>query len=78
VHRLLFRKRLYDAVVALLCGGRRFSLVVFPKQSVSAAKDGLTLCLNVIIHHRFFLFLAVRLLSFSSAWRGCSAESWNL
>ena len=57
MHSLLFRKRLYDAVVCIALAAAIVSLVVFPKQSVSAAKDGLTLCLNVIIPSLFPFFV---------------------
>ena len=57
MHSLLFRKRLYDAVVCLALAAAVVSLVVFPKQSVAAAKDGLTLCMNVIIPSLFPFFV---------------------
>lgn len=57
MHNLLFKKRLYDGVVCLALAAALLSLVVFPKQSVSAAKDGLTLCMNVIIPSLFPFFV---------------------
>ena len=57
MHSLLFRKRVFDVIICLAMGAAVVSLVIFPSQSVGAAKDGLSLCANVIIPSLFPFFV---------------------
>jgi len=55
--KLLSSQKIYDLIVSvgLLCAIA--SLVLFPQESVQAARDGLTLCANVIIPSLFPFFV---------------------
>lgn len=57
MHTLLFKKRLYDTAVCIAMLLALISLVMYPGDSVSAAKDGLALCINVIIPSLFPFFV---------------------
>ena len=55
--KILDRNKIYDVLVcaALICAVA--ALAMFPQESVQAASDGLTLCLNVIIPSLFPFFV---------------------
>lgn len=57
MHKLLFQKRLYDVIVSIALISAIFGLVVFPSECVEAAKNGVELCLNVIIPSLFPFFV---------------------
>lgn len=57
MHNLLFRRRLFDAVIILALFAAVASLVIYPKQTMAAASDGLKLCMNVIIPSLFPFFV---------------------
>jgi sporulation integral membrane protein YlbJ len=57
MHNLLFRRRLFDGVIILALFAAVAALVIYPKQTMAAASDGLTLCLNVIIPSLFPFFV---------------------
>lgn len=53
----LLRRRLFDALTCLALLAAVTALVIFPKESIAAASNGLTLCLNVIIPSLFPFFV---------------------
>ncbi len=55
--RILWRPRFRDAVFSLGVALMVLSLLLFPKQSVAAASDGVQLCLNVILPSLFPFFV---------------------
>ncbi len=55
--RILWRPRFRDTVFSLGVALMVLSLLLFPKQSVSAAGDGVQLCLNVILPSLFPFFV---------------------
>ena len=55
--RILWRPRFRDGAFSLGIGLMILSLLLLPKQSVSAAGDGVQLCLNVILPSLFPLFV---------------------
>lgn len=55
--KLLSIKKIYDLVICAALIGAMISLAMFPEQSVQAARDGLTLCVNVIIPSLFPFFV---------------------
>jgi len=57
ISRLLARQWVRDAILglALLCA--TLGLMFYPQECMSAAKDGLTLCYNVIIPSLFPFFV---------------------
>lgn len=57
MHNLLYRKRIYDILVCLAMAVAAAALIVYPQQSIDAARDGLTLCTNVIIPSLFPFFV---------------------
>ena len=57
--RILWRPRFRDGAFSLGIGLMILSLLLLPKQSVSAAGDGVQLCLNVILPSLFPFFRAL-------------------
>lgn len=57
MHNLLYRKRVFDILVCLAMIIAVAALVIYPQESVASAKDGLTLCTNVIIPSLFPFFV---------------------
>ena len=55
--RILWRPRFRDGVFSLGVALMVLSLLLFPKQSVAAAGDGVQLCLNVILPSLFPFFV---------------------
>ncbi len=53
----MWRRRVYDALTALGLLACAVGLVLFPKQSVAAAAEGLTLCREVIVPSLFPFFV---------------------
>jgi sporulation integral membrane protein YlbJ len=53
----VFRKRFYDIAVCLALTAAVAALAAFPKEAIAAAKDGLTLCANVIVPSLFPFFV---------------------
>ena len=51
------RKHLYDIAVCLALAAAVAALVMFPDESIGAARDGLSLCVNVIIPSLFPFFV---------------------
>lgn len=54
--RILWRKKFQDTMFFLAVFLMLLALILFPSQSVSAAKDGVSLCLNVILPSLFPFF----------------------
>lgn len=52
-----FHTKLFDVLICLALLAAVAALVIFPTQSIDAAKNGLTLCLNVIIPSLFPFFV---------------------
>jgi len=64
------KKKIYDAFVCLILLFFLCALVAFPEQSVSAAREGLTLCTQVIIPSLFpFFVISSVAISFGAAER---------
>jgi len=57
VSTLLSKKHVYDIAVCLALATAVAALVMFPNESIGAARDGLTLCVNVIIPSLFPFFV---------------------
>ena len=55
--RMLSKQWIRDALAGLLLLAAALSLVVWPKESMDAAKTGLQLCYNVIIPSLFPFFV---------------------
>ena len=55
--RIIQRQKIYDFVVCLALLSLIIALIVFPAESVDAAKTGLALCANVIIPSLFPFFV---------------------
>ena len=55
--RILWRPRFRDGAFSLGSGLMILSLLLLPKQSISAAGDGVQLCLNVILPSLFPFFV---------------------
>lgn len=62
MHKLLVKKKIYDALVCTALLIAVASLVLYPEESVDAAKNGLTLCANVIIPSLFPFFVLTTLI----------------
>lgn len=54
---LLFRQRFFDLLTVFGLFGITIGLLIFPSQMVSAAKDGVLLCFNVLIPSLFPFFV---------------------
>ena len=54
---LFSKKHIYDITVCLVLAVAVAALVMFPNESIGAARDGLTLCVNVIIPSLFPFFV---------------------
>ncbi len=54
---MVLRQRLYDVLICLGLTAAILSLVVFPSESVSAAKAGIDLCLKIIVPSLFPFFV---------------------
>ena len=57
MRRLKFQSKVFDVLICLALLGAVAALVVFPKDTLAAAQNGLTLCLNVIIPSLFPFFV---------------------
>lgn len=57
MHKLGFHRRVFDALIFLALLAAVAALVLFPKESIAAASNGLSLCLNVIIPSLFPFFV---------------------
>ncbi len=57
MRKLRFHKRIFDALICLSLLAAVAALILFPKESIGAASNGLTLCLNVIIPSLFPFFV---------------------
>jgi sporulation integral membrane protein YlbJ len=57
MRKLRFHRRVFDALICLALLAAIAALVLFPKESIAAASNGLTLCLNVIIPSLFPFFV---------------------
>ncbi|UOO38750.1 sporulation protein [Oscillospiraceae bacterium CM] len=55
--RIMFHKKVFDALICLALLTAVAALVVYPAASIKAASDGLSLCLNVIIPSLFPFFV---------------------
>jgi sporulation integral membrane protein YlbJ len=55
--RLKFQSRVFDLLIGLALIASVAALVIFPQDTVTAAKNGLTLCANVIIPSLFPFFV---------------------
>lgn len=57
MRRPRFHRRVFDALICLALVTAVAALVIFPKESIAAASNGLTLCMNVIIPSLFPFFV---------------------
>ena len=57
MRRIRFHRRLFDALICLALFAAVAALIIFPKESIAAAQNGLTLCINVIIPSLFPFFV---------------------
>jgi len=57
MHRILSKKIVYDAIVCLALLVAVLALIIYPQESIDGARNGLTLCANVIIPSLFPFFI---------------------